>query len=179
MHWKNSATAYGLVARSLHWLIALLILALIWLGWYMVGLTYYDRWYNAALHYHRAVGMAVLLLGLAVIAWNLHNRPPPMVASLKRWEKAAAHAVHGFLYLAMVLLPLSGYLISTSAGDGVALFGGVEIPALVSLEGRARDGAIAVHYYLAYGALGLVCVHAGAALKHQFLDRDGTLRRML
>ena len=79
----------------------------------------------------------------------------------------------------MLLIPLSGYVISTSSGDAVVLFGGVAVPALFTISESARDLAIAVHYYCAYGTVALVMLHAAAALLHQFVKRDGTLRRML
>ena len=160
MQLTNSQHTYGVVTRVLHWLVALLMIGLIVLGWWMVGLGYYDRWYHDALESHKALGMIVLALGSAKVVWYLVN------------------ARVAFLLL-MVVIPVSGYLISTSAGDGISVFGLVEVPALVSKDDRVRDLAIAVHYYAAYTAAALVCLHAGAALKHQLVDRDGTLRRML
>ena len=79
----------------------------------------------------------------------------------------------------MIVIPLTGYLISTSAGDGISVFGMFEVPALVEKNVTLRDLAIAVHYYTAYGTAFLVVLHAGGALKHQFVDRDDTLRKML
>ena len=72
---RNSADRFGLVTKLLHWLIAILIIFLIWLGWYMVDLTYYDKWYNASLAWHKALGMLVLGLGIAKIGWQLYSPP--------------------------------------------------------------------------------------------------------
>ena len=169
---------YSLPTRVLHWLVALVILGLIGLGWWMVDLTYYDPWYNRSLELHKGIGMIGLPLALAFVLWALVKRGPPL-PEMPRWQRAAAHATHGLLFLLMLALPVTGYLISTSAGDGVGVFGLFEVPALVDGGERLRDLAVDLHYYMAYGALGLVCLHAGAALKHQLLDRDGLLRRML
>lgn len=179
MSLTNSAHAYGLVTRVLHWTVALLILVLIALGWWMVGLSYYDRWYHDALETHKALGMIALALGSAKAAWYLGNQKVAFAAGVRRWERIAARSVHGAFLVLMVLIPCTGYLISTSAGDGISMFDLFDVPALVARDERVRDLAIAVHYYAAYAIGVLALLHAGAALKHQFLDKDGTLRRML
>lgn len=175
----NSDSRYGAITRTLHWSIALLILGLVALGWYMVDLTYYDKWYNASLSYHKAIGMLVLALGAAKILWKLVTSSPAHAPTIKPWELAGARIAHLLLYAMMIVIPVSGYLISTSAGDAVSFFGWFDIPALYPAGEELRDLAIDVHYYLAYATLALVGVHALAALKHQFVDKDGTLRKML
>ena len=79
----------------------------------------------------------------------------------------------------MVAGPLTGYVISTSAGDGIAIFGWFEVPAVLPKSEALRDAAVELHYYLAYGTAALVLLHVTAALKHQFVDRDDILSRML
>ena len=106
------------------------------------------------------------------------RRGPPL-PDMPRWQRVAAHATHGLLFVLMLALPVTGYLISTSAGAGVSVFGWVEVPALLEGGEKLRDLAVDLHYYMAYGALGLACLHAAAALKHQLVERDGLLRRML
>jgi len=179
MRVRNTAEAYGVLTRVLHWSVALLIIALVPLGWWMVGLSYYDAWYHDALETHKALGVVALALGAVKVGWYLGNTRVGFAAGLAPWQRATARAVHWLFLVLMVLIPLTGYLISTSAGDGVSMFGLFEVPALVAGNERLRDAAIDVHYWSAYGAAALVLVHAGAALKHQFVDRDGTLRRML
>ena len=176
---KNSTLRYGIIAKLLHWSIALLIIGLIWLGWYMVDLTYYDVWYYDSLFYHKALGILVLALAALKILWALGNRSPDHAATIPAWQVASARTVHKLLYLLMVLIPVTGYIISTSAGDAIEFFAGVEIPVLLAPNETLRDWAITGHYYLAYGVGGVALLHALAALKHQFIDRDGTLRKML
>ena len=177
--WRNTGSRYGLAAKLLHWSVAAPILGLVWLGWYMVDLTYYDAWYNGSLAWHKALGLVAFVLGVVKIAWTVYSRPPAHAASLKRWERAAATAVHHVFYGMMVLIPLSGYLVSTSEGEGIDMWGWFKVPAVAVAGERLRDFAIEAHYWCAYGTLALVAVHAAAAMKHQLLDRDGTLRRML
>lgn len=172
-------TQYGVLAKVLHWANAAFIIGLLGLGWYMVDLSYFDRWYNAALSTHKSLGVLALGAACFSLLWRIHSPAPPLVATIKPWEGFAAKTVHRFLYVMMVAIPISGYLISTSTGEGVSVFGWFVVPALVPLDERSRDMAIAFHYYLAYGTAGVVLLHAAAAFKHQFIDKDGTLRRML
>ena len=86
----NAESRYGAVTKLLHWSVAALILGLIWLGWYMVGLTYYDAWYNDSLAWHKALGIVVLALGALKIGWAFYSQPPAHAATLKRWERFAA-----------------------------------------------------------------------------------------
>lgn len=176
---KNTKARFGLVSKALHWTAAALMLGLIWLGWYMVDLTYYDKWYNASLHYHKSLGLLVLILALAKIVWHWHTRAPASLPGLKTWEKVGAKLMHYVLWGMLLLLPITGYLISTSAGKPIQLFNWFELPPLVEVDEALRELAITVHYYLAYATLGLIAAHAGAALKHHFINRDDTLKRML
>ena len=179
MRLTNSATHYGLVSKLFHWVIALTIIGLIWLGWYMVDLTYFDKWYNQSLALHKAFGMLVLGLAIGLFLWKVISPSPPAAASIPAWQRVAASLMHYVLMVLMVLIPLSGYLISTSAGKPVIFFGLIEIPALFEKNDEVRDIAIELHFYVAYGIGVLVLGHAGAAIKHQLIDRDGTLARMI
>lgn len=174
----NSPDRYGTVARALHWTIALLILALIPLGWYISGLDYYDPAYRWAPSLHRSTGLLVLVLALVRIAWALLDRAPPLAASLKPWERLGAKFGHRVLYLMTVLIPVSGYLVSTADGHPVQVFGLFELPALLAVDEAVAEVFDSAHVLFAWGTLAVVVVHAAAALKHQLIDRDGTLSRM-
>lgn len=176
---RSTATQYSSVTRILHWTVALLIIVLIWLGWWMVDLSYYDRWYNRSLELHKSLGMAALAIAAVKIAWVAYDGKPGFPQTVTRWESAAATAVHHLFYLLMLLIPVTGYVISTSAGDGISIFDMFEVPAVLPESETLRDFAIELHFWLAYAAGALALVHALAAFKHQFVDRDGTLRRML
>ena len=114
-----------------------------------------------------------------MLAWRVYSRPPPLVSSIPSWEKVTARTTHVLLYFMMLVIPLSGYLISTSAGKYVPLFGWFDVPPIIDVDESLRDRAIAVHYYLAYGSCFLLGLHALGALKHEFISRDRTLRKML
>ncbi len=179
MRIHNSTTSFGLITKCLHWATALLIIALIALGYYMVGLSYYDRWYHDALQAHKAFGMLVFVLGVMTLAWRRVSPSPPLHDTLKRWERIAATAMHHTLLLLVLLIPVTGFLVSTSEGKAVEFFDWFEVPALVVVGAGLREFVIAIHFYCSYGTAALVTLHAAAALKHQFIDRDDTLKRML
>ncbi len=177
--WRNGRDHYGLVSISFHGTLALSFVGLVGLGVWMVGLSYYDPWYNASLALHKAVGIVALALALAKFGWRFADPKPSLAADLKRHERAGATAMHWLLNVLIVVVPATGYVISTSQGAGIDMFGLFELPAILGRTEALRDLAIDLHYYLAYGGIALVAGHAGAALKHHFVDRGSTLKRML
>ena len=174
--WRSGRDHYGLVAIGFHWTIAIAFVGLVGLGAWMVGLTYYDPWYNDSLALHKAIGIVVLALALAKFGWKLVDRKPGFGPEVRAYERAGATATHWILSALLVVLPVTGYLISTSEGAGIDVFGLFEVPAFFDVTASTRDLAIDIHYYLAYGGIALVGIHAGAAFKHtlhrQGLDAD-------
>lgn len=177
--WKNGRDHYGLVSMFFHWTIALAFISLVGLGAWMVELTYYDPWYHDSLSLHKMIGIVVLALALAKFGWRFADRKPEFEREVRPYERAGATAAHWLLSALLILLPVTGYLISTSEDAGIDMFGLFELPALFEISERIRDLAIEIHLYLAYGGIALVAVHAGAALKHHFIDKGSTLARML
>jgi len=177
--WKNTSNRYGIIARLLHWSMALLLVALFVLGWWATELTYYDPLYRVIPDLHRSLGALAALLIVLRLAWLLVDRKPEPTAAASRWERIAARAGHLALYLLMVLIPVSGYLMSTADGRSVDIFGLFELPALFSPNSGREEWAGRAHYLLAFSGAWLVLLHVAAAFKHQFIDRDGTLRKMI
>jgi cytochrome b561 len=174
---KNTRQGYGAIAIALHWLTALTVLALLPLGLWMVELDYYDTWYHKAPDVHKSTGVLLFLVVVLRLFWrSLNPHPVPLGSQL---EKRVSKIAHRALYALLLLLMISGYLISTAEGDPIGVFNWFSIPAtLHGLRGQA-DIAGEIHELLAFTLIGLVAVHAGAALKHHFIDRDRTLSRML
>ncbi len=176
---RNTNKAYGLVSILLHWLMAVLVILVFIIGWYMVELDYYDPWYTRAPDWHKALGMLVLVLLLYRIYWRYSNPRPQHLENYRRWEKQGAWFVHMAFYLLMLLLSVTGYLISTAKGAGIDILGWFTIPAIGKLEVIAAEWVEAIHYYAAYSIIALLILHTLAALKHHFIDRDITLKRIL
>ncbi|MCF6780188.1 cytochrome b [Stutzerimonas stutzeri] len=178
MQWRNSSSNYGLVSILMHWLVALAVVGLFALGYWMVGLTYYSSWYRTAPDIHKSVG--ILLFGLMVlrVVWRFVSTGPAPLPSHGGMTRLATKAGHGLLYVGLFAVMISGYLISTAEGRGIGVFDWFQVPALITSIPNQADIAGLVHEYLAWGVLILSALHALAALKHHFIDRDSTLRRM-
>lgn len=173
----NTIDAYGWVARVLHWAMAIAIVAMFALGLWMRNLGYYDPWYQAAPDLHRSIGIVLAVLLVLRFLWRLAN-PEPSQDRLTPLERLAAKAVHRGFYLLLVALMLAGYLISTLDGRSIEVFGLFTIPSLYENKGM-EEIAGTVHEYLAYAVIALAALHALAALKHHFIDRNDNLTRMI
>ena len=145
----------------------------------MTEISYYHPRYHDALAIHRALGIFALVAACCMLLQKILARRLSPIAELKAWEVAAAKGVHILLFILMLVVPMSGYVISTSAGDGISIFGLFTIPSLSKVSAGTRDTAVLLHYYLAYGGGGLIFIHVTAALKHHFVDKNDVLRRML
>ena len=169
---------YSGMAIALHWMSAVLVFCGFALGLYMTGLEFSP----AKLRYvawHKWVGITIFLLAAVRIAWRYVRPPPPLPASVPRWQASAARATHLLLYALMLAIPLSGWLYSSASGVSVVYLGVVPLPDLVAKDKGTATVLLAVHQTLNFILAMLVVTHVGAALKHGFVDRDGVLARML
>ena len=169
---------YSRTAIVLHWLIALLIFGAFPLGLYMADLQLSPLKLRL-FSYHKWAGICVLLLVVLRLVWRKLHRPPPLLAGMPRWQEIAAHAVHHALYLMMVIVPLSGWLMSSALGFPVVLFGVLPLPDLIGKDLALGKALEEVHEFLNYAMLALVLAHIAGAIKHHVVDRDRTLVRML
>src|SRR5690554_7095669 len=117
MHWKNTATRYGLVAIVLHWVVAVTVIGLAILGLWMVDLSYYSPYYRSAPFWHKSIGLALFAVLVLRILWRLFTPRPAHLPNHRRWERISAALVHALLYLMLFVILISGYLISTAKGD--------------------------------------------------------------
>ncbi|MDZ7661151.1 cytochrome b [Thiohalophilus sp.] len=177
MRLGNTTSGYGPVAIILHWLTALAVIGLFALGLWMVELTYYDSWYTTAPAIHKSVGLLLFVLVLLRLLWRWGNpHPEPIGPPL---EKRLAGVMHWLLYLFLLAVLISGYLISTAKGKPIEVFDWFAVPASVHGLPNQEDIAGLIHLWLAWGLIVLSSGHTLAALKHHFFDRDATLRRIL
>jgi cytochrome b561 len=178
---------YTRVAIALHWAMALLILFNLSLGFFMEGFA--PPLKRIIVPLHISSGITVLALTVIRILWRLTHRPPPFAPGLKPWERWAAHAAHGLLYVLMLVMTLSGWsLVSAHPPNpnGIALFfGTVHLPqiSMVShlapdVQKNAHENFVTVHSIGAWTFVGLLTLHVLGALKHQWWDRHPELARM-
>ncbi|MBA4284921.1 MAG: cytochrome b [Xanthomonadaceae bacterium] len=177
---SSTSSRYSGTAIALHWLIAVLILGGFLVGLYMTGLKLSpDKLKLYA--WHKWSGMTVLALALLRIVWRSTHPAPSPLPGQPRWQLLAAQAAHLALYLLILAIPLSGWLYSSASGYPVVYFGikALQLPDLVDKNKELAKTLKEVHELLNWTMAALVTVHAAAALKHQLIDRDGTLSRML
>jgi len=175
---KNTRARYGLVAISLHWLMALIIIAMYPLGLYIGSLDYYDAAYKTVPHWHKSIGVMLLMLLVARLLWRKISIQPK-VLSASAVQKRVVKVAHSSLYFLMFVALLSGYMISTADGRAIAVFNWFEIPALPAVLDEQEDVAGLIHYWVTTSLIILAGAHALAALKHHFFNKDKTLSRML
>jgi cytochrome b561 len=179
-------TRYSAVAIVLHWIIAALIITNLALGWRMEllkGLAKFDIF-----QLHKSVGLTILVVSVLRLGWRLANRPPPEPVSLEPWERVGARVVHWGFYVVMIVMPLTGWIVVSTSTLNIPtlLYHAIPWPWFPGLHTLASGPKAAVnhafdvtHVVLAWSALVLLVLHLGAVVKHQFLDRDAVLGRML
>ncbi|MBA2934998.1 cytochrome b [Sphingomonas sp. CGMCC 1.13654] len=167
---------YTRVAIVLHWTIAVLVIINLTIG------LLHESLLRGAIPLHKSIGMLVLILSLVRLGWRFTHRPPPLPATVKKWEKGLAHAVHWLLYALMILIPLSGWVFTSASPKRHPLefFGLFPLPMFPVAQDKEVSHMVAErHEQLAYLMIALLVLHICAALKHRFVDRDGTVARML
>ena len=194
----NPPARYGGAAQLLHWTTVLLVVALLGLG--KAGLVDAEHPGSAAFMWHGSLGVLVLALAAARLLWRLVSPPPEFPSTMTRLGRIAARTMHASLYALIVALPLSGWLAASSEGSRINFFEIATLPGWEQLSGATAAGQPAAqreqasagasaeegenlakesHDLLADALLVLVSLHLLAALKHQFVDHDGLIRRML
>jgi cytochrome b561 len=181
---RAAGARYTLIAIALHWSIAALIVLNLVIGWTFRSFEPEAR--RAIMNLHRSVGLTVLMLTLLRIAWRLSHRPPPLPGHLTAFERWAARAVHLAFYTLLLAIPLAGWTLSSAwrpprpIGFWGAPFPPLPLPAMSdSVAHQVLNGAAIVHEKLGWALAALLLLHLLAALKHQWVDRDNELGRMI
>ena len=172
------STHYTATAKSLHWLMALLIFGLLALGFYMSDLPLSPeklQFYS----WHKWAGVSVFVLVWLRLFWRVTHRPPAFAASLSATQQTLAHLGHLALYLLMIAIPVSGWLMSSAKGVQTVWFGVLPLPDLLGRDKALGAQLADLHSALNIGLLVLIGGHAAAALFHHLVRKDDTLRRML
>ena len=169
---------YTKTAKSLHWLMAILLFGLLALGFYMSDLPLSPdklKFYS----WHKWAGVTAFLLLAFRLIWRVTHRPPALPVSMPKFMQFAAHAGHLALYGLMIAIPLSGWLMSSAKGFQTVYFGLLPIPDLLDKNKELGDLLKSVHESLNLLFIAVLLGHIGAALKHHFIDKDDILTRML
>jgi cytochrome b561 len=177
---QNTTQHYGAVAILFHWIMAVLLITLIVLGLYMVQLpdVGFDTKKITLILYHKELGILALALAALRLAWRWGNALPRLVDNLPEWQKVIARFVHLCFYGLMFALPVTGWVMSSATDIPVSFFGLFELPNLVSHNDRLFHTFIEIHKWLGYALIVFILIHAGAALRHHWVFKDDTLKRM-
>jgi len=157
--------SYTRTAIAFHWLIALLIVCGFALGWVMTDIPGFTPTKLRYFSWHKWIGVT--------------HGAPPLPRSMAGWQRAAAQVTHVLLYVLMIVIPVTGYLYSSASNIPVVYLGLVRLPLLISPDPQLKAVLKVAHVTLNYVLLTLVVLHVAAAIKHQWLDRDGLLSRMI
>lgn len=177
----TAARRYTPVAMFLHWGLAVAIIGAFGMGLYLEGLPFSPAKLKL-INWHKWAGVSILALSLLRLMWRLSHRPPELPEAVRRampgWQMAAFHGTHHLMYLLFFVVPLAGWAYSSAKGFPIVWFGVLPLPDLVGKDEALAQIFKPVHALGAFALMGLVALHVAAALKHQFVDRDGLLDRM-
>jgi cytochrome b561 len=175
---RNTENRYGIMAISVHWIMAILVIGMLVLGLYMARLPISLQ--KLKLYgWHKEVGILILMLVCFRLGWRMANVTPPLPGTLAWVQRVAAHMAHYALYALMILMPITGWMISSAADLPVSFFGLFTLPDIVSPSETLRVLMQSVHEWLGYALIAVITMHASAALQHHFYYKDNILRRML
>ncbi len=169
--------SYSGIAKTLHWLVFAMMSCAFVVGFYMADLPVSPRKLQLV-SWHKWAGVTIFALVLLRLTWRLLNPPPALPAQMPYWQRRASEAMHRVLYVLMLAMPLSGWLMSSALGFQTVWFGVLPLPDLLGKNPPLGKALEEVHGTLAVIILTFIAVHVLAALKHHFVDRDDVLARM-
>ncbi|MBN9486448.1 MAG: cytochrome b [Alphaproteobacteria bacterium] len=171
------AVGYRPVAKALHWITAIAVFGLLALGFWMVDLPI-NLTKLQAFAWHKWIGLTVLLLTLARIAWRWYAPPPPLPDTVTSWERRLAPLSHGALLFLLLAQPVSGWLMSSAGGVEIFWFGLIPLPNPVPRDPDLVEVFRIIHEWLAWTLMGVLTLHLAAVVRHDVFRRDGIFRRM-
>ncbi len=174
----NTDHSWGAPAKLLHWTVAALVAAQIVSGWAAVSWRLSPTKLDLFV-WHKSTGMLILVLMVVRVVWRLANVAPSLPVDMRLLERRAAHTSHLLLYLLLIVMPVTGWIVNSAANIPFRIFWQIPVPAIVEPDKAMADAAARTHFVLFVVLSLLLVVHAGAALRHHFLKHDDVLVRML
>lgn len=175
---KDSSSHFGLISQLIHWIMAIIMIGLVAVGLYMTYLMPVGPDKFTLYGWHKQIGIVALVLVIFRLGWRAVNTRPHEIGSAKPWEKQAARWVHRFFYVAMVVMPLSGWLMSSAKGYPVSVFGYI-LPKLIEPSPTLGPVFALTHQITAYILIAGIILHVGGAFKHLWVYKDKTVQRMV
>lgn len=177
---KNTFEKYGIISKLLHWAIALLVFIqfylVLWTEYVLPEKSPIASFYISGLH--KPIGVLILLLVFLTLIWKAFNVRPVYPLLMPQWEKISARLTHALLYILLILMACSGFIMSAAAGKPPNFFGLYQFPMLIAENKMVSNVFFEIHSITAYCLVFLITIHILAALKHHFIDKDNILKRM-
>jgi cytochrome b561 len=170
---------YNNVAIALHWIVAIGVIIMIGLGWYMVDIPKGTPSRSLFFNTHKSIGLTVGIIALIRLLWRATHPAPPLPAGTPRWTIGAAHASHALLYFLLIFMPTVGFIASNFSKYGVNYFQLVKIGPFFAEDKKMYDLFQGMHEVAATVLVVVIAVHVLAAFKHLLVDRDGVFQRMM
>lgn len=181
MYSGKSEMGYGKISKLLHWLIFLAVIiqlySVFWVNWILPPHSPSAEFYIDRIH--KPVGALVLMLVLFSLLWKINHPRPSFPLHMKAWEILSARLVHALLYIGLLIMPITGLIMSTAAGYPPNFFGFYQFPSFLEKNDALAKLFFTFHKTVAFIVIGLVALHVLAALKHHLIDKDNVLKRML
>jgi cytochrome b561 len=174
----DSRDTWGSVTRALHWIMAMLIVGMFVLGWTAVNYPMSPTKLELFL-WHKSIGLTLFALVLFRILWRLTNETPAKPTGVSASEQQLARIGHVTLYLLMILMPVSGYIVNSTANFSFRYFGGGQVPNLIPADKAWQDVAETVHLAAFWIFATVILIHVLAAFRHHFFKKNDTLKKML
>ncbi|HLF67321.1 MAG TPA: cytochrome b [Gammaproteobacteria bacterium] len=181
MQFKNTPDRFGMISKSFHWLMFVLISVQLYLIWTFETLQNTDPSRGLYMHFHKSVGVTILLVGILWIIWRMRNIHPMPLPSRGSWQHRLAGITHNLLLLGVIAMPISGLFMSLTAGRNVDWFSIYTLtpPAFIPVNEVWAGNFKLAHQLIATALIALVCLHVAGALVHHFIYKDRVLKRML
>lgn len=173
---SNKNWHYDTITRLLHWVIALLLIGLISIGWYMMSIEDQPNsgWY---FNLHKSFGLIAAILIFFRLVWRFSHKPAPLPSSVPHWQTIVSRGIHLLLYFCMLIMPITGFIGASFSKHGIIFFG-VELPNWVNQSHAISKQFFEVHEVVAWILVGLIALHILAAIKHLVINRDKVFQRM-
>lgn len=176
---KNTSTSYGSIAKLFHWFMGIAIIGMLILGLFLTSIKD-EHIAGLAFTLHKSVGMILLVLIVLRLSWRLSNITPNSSSHIQHWQKNAEKSVHFLMYLALFIMPLSGWAMSTASGYLPSFFGYGEFAMPFIPKSKTLADALSwVHTIAGYTLIALVSIHILATVQHYVVHKENILKRML
>ncbi|KTC65096.1 cybB cytochrome b-561 transmembrane protein (plasmid) [Legionella adelaidensis] len=174
---KKNLISYSNPSKVFHWVVALLVLLMLALSFFMEDIQ--EQYQPQAYFIHKSIGLLIFLLMIIRILWIFYRGKPPLPKTVPTWQKWVARIVQYSLYLFLILMPISGLVMSVAADHPPSFFGLFTVTLPIAPNEALAEFMAEVHEFIAWTLITLIVLHVGGALKHFLIDKDNVLQTML